>query len=251
MPVFVGTSGWQYASWKGNFYPAEVRKDHWLEEYAVRFSTVEVNNAFYRLPERSVFESWKERTPGDFVVAVKASRYLTHIKRLRDPREPVHRLMDRAELLGDKLGPVLLQLPPTLSVDLDALDETLKCFPAGVRVAVELRHPSWFVDSTAEVLQEHGAAYCLVDSPHLRTPEWRTADWGYVRFHEGRATPRPSYGRGALQRWATRLESMFGDGPDVYAYFNNDTGGCAPRNAATFVQLLRSIGLKAPTPEEP
>lgn len=249
MPVFVGTSGWQYDSWRGSFYPRDARKDEWLEAYARRFCTVEVNNAFYRLPERSTFQSWKERTPPGFIVAVKASRYLTHIKRLREPKEPVKRLMERAEMLGDKLGPVLLQLPPTLGIDVDALDETLSCFPEGVRVAVELRHPSWFVDSTAEILSKHGAAYCLADTPHLKAPHWRTADWGYVRFHEGQAKPRPSYGRTALQGWVRRLESLFGAGSDVYAYFNNDTGGCAPRNASTFVHLARSNGLEAPTPE--
>lgn len=248
MPVFVGTSGWQYASWKGNFYPADVAKSRWLEEYATHFTTVEVNNAFYRLPEQATFESWAKRTPAGFVVAVKASRYLTHIKRLRDPAEPVKRLLDRANALGAKLGPVLLQLPPTLGINLDALDETLACFPRGVRVAVEMRNPSWFVDSTAEVLAEHGAAYCLVDEPHHRAPYWQTADWGYVRFHEGTASPKPSYGRASLLRWATRLESMFGDKGDVYAYFNNDTGGWAPRNATTFANLLRSHGLDVPSP---
>src|SRR5690242_17699586 len=129
--MLIGTSGWQYRDWRGPFYPQELAQRRWLEHYAGVFGTVEVNNAFYRLPGRATFEAWRERTPEDFVVAVKASRYLTHVRRLRDPREPVERLMDRARGLGGRLGPVLLQLPPTMRVDVDALDATLAAFPAG------------------------------------------------------------------------------------------------------------------------
>ena len=140
--LLLGTSGWQYADWRGPFYPQKLPQRRWLEHYAQHFSTVEVNNAFYRLPERATFEAWRARTPAGFIVTVKASRYLTHIKRLRDPAEPVARLMERATGLGDRLGAVLLQLPPTLQADPPLLAETLKHFPDGVRVAVEPRHPS-------------------------------------------------------------------------------------------------------------
>jgi uncharacterized protein YecE (DUF72 family) len=203
-----------------------------------------VNNAFYRLPERATFETWAARTPADFTFAVKASRFLTHIKRLREPAEPVARLVDRLRGLGDKLGPVLLQLPPTLRSAPDVLDETLSHFPPDIRVAVELRHPSWFVDATATVLANHGAAFCLADSQGRRTPEWRTADWGYLRFHAGRATPAPCYGATALHSWADRLSNLFDGQEEVYVYFNNDPHGCAPRNAATFERLIarRSSG---------
>ena len=136
MPVLVGTSGWQYRDWRGRFYPQGLAQARWLEHYAERFATVESNNAFYRLPEPATFAAWAERTPPGFVMAVKASRYLTHIKRLRDPEEPVGRLMERARHLGAKLGPVLLQLPPTLRADPATLDRTLRAFPAGTRVAV-------------------------------------------------------------------------------------------------------------------
>lgn len=243
MAVMVGTSGWQYADWRGDFYPSEVPKSRWLEHYAEVFPTLEVNNAFYRLPERSVFESWYERTPPGFVMAVKASRYLTHIKRLHQPTEPVARLVDRASGLQEKLGPVLLQLPPTLRLDLGALEETLAAFPAGIRVAVEPRHPSWFVEETAELLSAHNAAHCLADSPRLRSPRWRTSDWGYLRLHEGRASPVPCYGVRALHAWAERLASLFDPADDIYVYFNNDPGGCAPRNAQTFQRILPSHGL--------
>ena len=160
MPVLVGTSGWQYRDWRGRFYPERLAQARWLEHYADRFATVESNNAFYRLPEPATFEGWAARTPPDFVMAVKASRYLTHIRRLRDPDAPVHRLLDHARRLGGKLGPVLLQLPPTLQFDGDALGQTLRAFPPAVRVAVEPRHESWFRDEVRDLLAEHGARRC-------------------------------------------------------------------------------------------
>lgn len=193
MTLFVGTSGWQYRDWRDVLYPADVPLRLWLEEYTAHFATVEINNAFYRLPTRENFEAWRGRVPGDFVVAVKASRYLTHIKRLKDPEEPVHRLMSHAAGLGDRLGPVLLQLPPTLRADPDLLDACLACFPSGTRIAVEPRHESWWASKTREVLESRGAALCWADvQARPVTPLWRTTDWGYVRFHEGRARPGPA-----------------------------------------------------------
>ena len=232
MPVLVGTSGWQYRDWRGRFYPQGLAQARWLEHYAERFATVESNNAFYQLPEAGTFAAWAERTPPGFVMAVKASRYLTHIKRLRDPEEPVGRLMERARHLGAKLGPVLLQLPPTL-----------RAFPAGTRVAVEPRHDSWWTDEVRDLLGERGAALCLADSPHRYTPVWRTADWTYLRLHEGAASPRPCYDRQALAAWAGRLAELMGPDADAYVYFNNDPGGCAVRDAVWFASEAAAAGL--------
>ena len=244
MPVLVGTSGWQYRHWRETFYPQGLAQARWLEHYAGCFDTVEVNNAFYRLPEASTFRAWAERTPLGFVVAVKASRYLTHVKRLQDPAEAVTRFVDRARHLGPKLGPVLVQLPPNLRADTGALASTLSCFPAGWRVAVEARHDSWFTEATFQLLEGHGAALCLADSPKRSTPVRRTAGWGYVRFHEGRATPRPCYGERALDTWARRLADQYGPDEDVYAFFNNDPRGCAVRDARLFALALARHGLK-------
>ncbi|KIF07136.1 histidine kinase, partial [Streptomyces sp. RSD-27] len=230
MPLHIGTSGWQYRDWRGPLYPEGLPQRLWLEEYARRFATVENNNAFYRLPEASVFASWRERTPEDFVMAVKASRYLTHLKRLHDPEEPVRRLLEHAEGLGPRLGPVLLQLPPNLRADPASLDACLDCFPRGVRVAVEPRHPSWWEAQTAlrAVLERHGSALCWADRwSRPVTPLWRTASWGYVRLHAGAASPLPRYGRRALDSWARRVADAWPDRADVYVYFNNDTGGAA------------------------
>src|SRR5437016_58508 len=243
MVVLIGTSGWQYRDWRGRFYPPDLPQRAWLEHYAACFATVEVNNAFYRLPEARTFSDWAGRTPDDFCVAVKASRYLTHVKRLQAPAEPVERFLSRARHLGAKLGPVLLQLPPNLQADLQALDDTLRQFPSGVRVAVELRHPSWFEAGTRALLEGHGAALCLADSPRRKTPLWRTAGWGYLRMHEGRATPHPCYGRRALATWAGKLADTWSDGEDVYVYFNNDTGACAVRDAGVMARELERAGL--------
>jgi uncharacterized protein YecE (DUF72 family) len=245
MTIHVGCSGWQYADWKGRFYPAGLAQTHWLEHYSEHFETVEINSAFYRLPEAGVFERWAASTPTDFVFSVKASRYLTHVRRLRDPSAPVQRLVERAGALGSKLGPVLLQLPPNLRIDVDALRATLEAFPSESRVAVEPRHPSWHCDEFFDLLCEFDASFCLSDKGGKRSPLRRTADWGYVRFHEGRASPPPCYGRAALSGWAARLADMWGADADVFVYFNNDHGGCAVRDAHRLALALDKVGLSA------
>ncbi|WP_037860559.1 DUF72 domain-containing protein [Streptomyces sp. NRRL S-340] len=253
MTLFVGTSGWQYKDWRGVLYPQGCPVRRWLEEYAAAFATVEVNNAFYRLPSRETFEAWRERLPPGFVVAVKASRFLTHVKRLKDPEEPVHRLMAHASGLGDRLGPVLLQLPPTLRADPGLLDACLACFPPGTRVAVEPRHESWWTPPVRTVLELRGAALCWADVlGRPVTPLWVTAGWGYVRFHQGRARQWPHYGRRSLESWADRVATAWpaGRDADVYAYFNNDPTGAAVRDAVVFAHVARRAGLTVTrTPE--
>lgn len=238
--LLVGTSGWQYKDWRGRFYPTGMPQRVWLEYFAEHFGTVEVNNAFYRLPERETFEQWRARTPADFCVAVKMSRYLTHIKRLRDAAEPVSRFLGRAEALGDRLGPVLLQLPPNLPAGADLLEDALEQFPASVRVAVEPRHRSWWTTEVRSMLERHHAALSWADRRGRPvTPLWRTAEWGYLRMHEGAARPRPRYGRAALVSWLDRVGEAFGnlDRDDVYVYFNNDHGGAAIVDANAFGDL--------------
>jgi uncharacterized protein YecE (DUF72 family) len=243
MPLLVGTSGWQYRDWVGVLYPPGLPQRAWLEHYATRYVTVESNAAFYRLPAYDTFASWRDRTPPGFVMAVKASRYLTHIRRLRDPEEPVQRMMSRAAALGDRLGPILLQLPPTLRADDGLLDACLACFPRGTRVAVEPRHPSWWTGEIRSVLERRAAALCWADRlSRPVTPLWRTTDWGYLRFHEGRASPHPRYGRAALARWAERIAQIWPAAADVFVYFNNDPGGAAVHDADTFARLAGAAG---------
>jgi uncharacterized protein YecE (DUF72 family) len=244
VPVLVATSGYQYRHWRGRFYPEKPRVKDDLAFFADHFQTVELNSPFYRLPGEDTFASWASRTPDDFVFAVKASRYLTHIKRLADPDEPVQRFLERASRLGSKLGPVLLQLPPTLKRDVDRLNATLAAFPKQVRLAVEFRHGSWYTDEVRDTLSEHGAALCLVDrGSRLVTPEWRTADWGYMRFHWGTAKPESCYGLAALAARARLIAELWRNDEDVHVYFNNDAHACALRDAIVFARFARRLGL--------
>jgi uncharacterized protein YecE (DUF72 family) len=253
MVVFVGTSGWHYADWRGHLYPPGLPQRSWLEYYSQQFETVECNAAFYRLPEYDVFAHWRTSTPPDFVMALKASRFLTHVRRLREPAEPVGRLLERAAGLGDRLGPVLLQLPPNLPAEFDRLDACLGCFPPGQRVAVELRHPSWWTDQTAAILRAHGAALCWADRFSRPVgPLWRTANWGYLRMHAGAAEPFPRYGRQALSAWVRRIADAWpvpehddrtADCAHVYVYFNNDLGGAALADAVRLARIARHAGL--------
>jgi uncharacterized protein YecE (DUF72 family) len=243
--VIIGTSGWQYRDWRGRLYPPRLAQKRWLEHYVEHFATVEINNAFYRLPEHATFVGWRERTPPDFRYAVKASRFLTHIKRLRDPAEPVARLMSRAAGLEHKLDVVLLQLPPTLQADAELLRECLAQFPAGVRVAVEPRHASWWTDEVRALLERYGAALCWADRAEQPiTPLWRTAGWGYLRLHTG--ADSWAYPAGTLRAWAERLADAHGPDDDQFVYFNNDPGGAAVTDAVTFADAVRSTG-RTPT----
>jgi len=245
MPLIIGTSGWQYRHWRETFYPRGVAQAKWLEYYAARFATVESNAVFYRLPEAHTFEQWAERTPSDFVMAVKASRYLTHVLRLTEPEDPVELLVERASRLGHKLGPILIQLPPSLHLELERLERTLDAFPDDWRVAVEFRHKSWFTDEVRVALDERNVALCLAYRRGPVTPLWRTADWTYLRFHIGLSTPRPCYGRASLDSWEERLSSEWQHDEDVYVYFNNDHRACALRDARQFALSGRRHGWTA------
>ena len=249
MTVLAGTSGWQYRDWRGAFYPPGVPQRRWLEHYAEQFPTVENNGAFYRLPRPQTFADWRARTPASFVMAVKASRYLTHIRRLREPAEPVGRLLAALAGLGDRLGPVLLQLPPTMQADPGLLDQCLREFQARaaavpglrdreLRVCVEFRHESWWTPEVRQLLTRHNAALGWTDRRgHPLGPLWRTADWGYLRFHEGAAAPWPRYGRQALRTWLGRIEDTWPPEADVFAYFNNDQHAAAPADALALTAL--------------
>lgn len=251
MPLWIGTSGWQYRHWRNRLYPAGLPTSAWLDRYVETFDTVELNVTFYRQPKPAVFEGWARRVPEEFLFAVKASRFLTHIKRLREPRDSVDRLMEGASRLGHHLGPILVQLPPDLQLEAERLAETLDAFPRGVRVTVEPRNRSWFSEPVMAVLEARGAALCWADRRGPLTPERSTADWGYVRFHGGRAHPRSCYGEEALQTWVDRVRAGWPPTADVFAYFNNDHNGCAPRDAGVFAELARHRGLEPTATPDP
>jgi uncharacterized protein YecE (DUF72 family) len=240
--VHVGTSGWQYEDWRGAFYPEGLPPRRWLEHYADSFSTVEVNNSFYRLPERDTFRRWREQTPAGFVVAVKASRFITHLKRLRDPQEPVALLWERASGLGDRLGPVLFQLPPRFPADVARLRDLLAALPARMRAAFEFRDRSWYTDEVFLSLDAARAALVWPDRPGTHATLPALGGWVYVRFHQGTASG-PGYRRDKLRRWASRIAAT--EASEAFLYFNNDQTGAAIRDARTMLELLRAEGLAA------
>ena len=238
--VRIGCPGWQHRHWKGDFYPADLPQTRWLEYYAARFDTVEINNSFYRLPESTTFAAWGRRVPRGFLYAVKASRYLTHMKKLKDPADPLERFFSRATHLGAAFGPVLYQLPPRWPFDRDRLETFVKALPRIRRHAIEFRDPSWYGDASLDLLRRHRVTLCLHDMAGSASPRIAIGPFVYVRFH-GTQKYGGRYGDDALDDWAEWLAMRAREGLRVYAYFNNDTGGHAPRDAA---RLRSAIALR-------
>ncbi len=244
-PVRIGCSGWNYAHWRERVYPKGLPARRWLEHYATLFDTVEVNNTFYRLPRREAVASWVEGSPPGFLFSVKTSRYLTHVKRLRDMDQGVARFYERIEPLtaSPKMGPVLWQLPPTFRRDDERLAQALERLPAG-RHCLEFRHESWFVPETYACLREHGVALVVGDHP---ARPWQahelTADWTFVRFHYGSRGRNGNYSERELDEWAERIKA-WRRRVDVFAYFNNDWEGYAVRNGLGLGTRL-GVGMKS------
>ena len=240
--VRIGCSGWNYDHWRnGVFYAPRLPANEWLRVYAKRFETVEVNATFYRLPRRDTVARWVVQSPADFTFAVKVSRYLTHIVRLRDTAKHLALLLDRIEPLvrSPKLGALLWQLPPTFARDDERLAASLADFPPHLRHAIEFRHESWFADEVLELLRRHGVALVIADGPKVRRFQRHelTADFAFVRLHHGARGRRGNYSETELEEWADRIDGWAANG-DVYAYFNNDWEGFAPANAAALRALV-------------
>jgi uncharacterized protein YecE (DUF72 family) len=213
-------------------------RTRWFEHYASLFDTVEINNTFYRLPEEATFAAWAARAPAGFTYAVKASRFLTHMKKLKDPEEPLDRLFSRMRPLGRHLGPVLYQLPPAWKLDRSRLEHFLQALPARVQHVLEFRDPSWYHDDVLEMLERSGVSLCLHDMPGSATGRLRVGPIVYVRYHGASGHYSGDYARERLEGWAAWLRTARVAGADVYAYFNNDVGGHAPRNATMLRRLM-------------
>lgn len=235
--VLIGTSGWVYAHWRNRFYPKGLPQTRWLEYYTQHFVTVEINNSFYRLPSKEAFEAWRKRTPEDFVFAVKASRYITHLKRLRDTKPSLDLFMERAMHLGSKLGPVLFQLPPRFRVNLELLESFLKVLPKGIRPVMEFRDTSWHVRPVYDLLNRYGVAYCIMVSPELKRELIVTARALYIRFHSPGGI-RPGFGRRRLRQWAEHIQTLMRNADQGWVYFNNDGQGAAIDDARILRGLL-------------
>lgn len=236
--IWIGTSGYVYRHWrKGVFYPSGLPAREELAYYASRFPTVELNNPFYRLPTAQMFHRWQEITPDAFQIAVKASRYITHVKRLRNASEEVALFMGRADHLGSKLGPVLFQLPPNQQLDISRLEQFLSLLPSGHRWVLEFRHPSWHTQAVYRLLAAHTAALCIPVGGGLQPDRITTAPFTYLRMHRGQE-PGGGFKGDELKTWAAQIQALSGAGKDVYVYFNNDWEGFAIRDAMTLRELL-------------
>lgn len=238
--AFIGTSGFSYKHWGDEvFYPRGLSQGKWFTYYASCFDTVEINSTFYRLPKITVFQNWYKKAPKDFVFVLKGSRSLTHLKKFKDPKEPWNIFYQRAQVLKEKLGPILFQTPPSWKKDPKRLEDFLRIVPKSLRLAFEFRHPSWFEEEVYRILQKFNACLCFVSSPHWPTARVPTADFVYVRFHGEEGLYSSSYSAERLEEWAKRFRNWIKEGRDVYAFFNNDALGYAPANAKKLREFLK------------
>lgn len=237
--VRIGTSGWTYPHWRGNFYPTSLAQRGWLGYYAKRLNSVEINASFYRLPASGTLRDWVSAVPDDFVFAMKASRYLTHMRKLREAGEGLDRLMSAAETLGGRLGPILFQLPPHWHANPERLAAFVGALPRRHRYAFELRDSTWWCEEVFTVLRERGAALVWFDLERTRSPEVDCADFRYVRWHgPAEAAYRGRYGRNRLRPLARRADAWKKAGQDVYVYFDNDEAGYAAADALALREML-------------
>jgi len=236
--VRIGTSGWHYKHWLGLFYPEKLPAGEMLAFYGRHFDTVELNNTFYHLPSPSTFDSWREGSPEKFLFAVKGSRFITHMKKLKDPVSSTKKFFAGAERLQSKLGPILFQLPPRWHLDLQRLAQFLEALPKENRYAFEFRDQSWHVPEVYQLLHRRNAAFCIYDFSGTPTPLEITARFAYLRFHG--AGYSGSYSSRALRTWAERIRKWRDERLDVYAYFNNDIGGHAITNAQQLKEMLEA-----------
>jgi uncharacterized protein YecE (DUF72 family) len=230
MRTLVGTSGYSYPAWKGRFYPKDLPAKKFLQFYASRFSTVEINNTFYKMPSAELVQSWADEAPANFTFAVKAPQRITHQKRLKECEEPLQALSDAIERLGGKLGPILFQLPPNFKKDVPRLQAFLTAKPKRWRAAFEFRHASWFADDTYDVLRAAGVALCIADTEDLSTPVVATAKWGYLRLR------REDYVKADIRKWAKQISTQPWD--NAFVYFKHEDKAKGPGYASLLMPLL-------------
>jgi uncharacterized protein YecE (DUF72 family) len=239
--VHIGTSGWHYKHWRGSFYPEKCPASQMLAFYLQHFDTVEINNSFYRLPDPSALACWRGSTPANFVFAVKASRFITHNKKLKDPENALQNFLPRAQVLGKKLGPILFQLPPSWKVNAARLEAFLRTLPRRHRYAFEFREPSWHKPEILSLLRRYNAAYCIYELAGYHTPFAITADFAYVRLHGPGGKYQGSYTQKKLDEWAGRIAQWQRSLRAVYVYFDNDQAGYAAQNALELKRMTEAM----------
>lgn len=237
-PIHIGTSGWHYKHWRGPFYPENTSPRQFLEYYIEHFHTAEINNTFYQLPKKETFIHWRDAVPNGFVFSVKGSRYITHMKKLKDPLESLSKFMERVNVLEEKLGPILFQLPPNWNLNLERLKAFLDALPSDVQYAFEFRDQRWFTDQTEKALAEKGAAFCIYEIDQRQSPQPVTADFTYVRLHGPQGAYQGKYDTDTLAGWAGKLVSWSGEGKEVFCYFDNDEKGYAAQNALQLKEMV-------------
>jgi uncharacterized protein YecE (DUF72 family) len=235
--LFIGTSGFYYNHWLGNFYPDDLKKKDWFYYYMEHFNTLELNASFYRLPKHSTFEGWRKKAPDDFIFSVKASRYITHIKKLNETQDALSNLFERLDLLEEKLGAVLFQLPPSFKYNSERFKDFLDSLPSGYRFTFEFRNHSWYNQEVYDLLNEHNHAFCIYELEYHMSPIISTADWAYIRLHGPEGKYQGYYKDGAMEWWAKKLKEWQRQNKDVYIYFDNDQNGNAAFNAKKLQDL--------------
>jgi len=241
---YIGCSGWHYDHWRGLCYPEGLPKPKWLQFYAQQFATVELNNSFYRLPSEKAFTAWRESTPDNFIFAVKVSRFITHIKRLKNLDSAVENFLSRACLLKKKLGPLLYQLPPNMKRNDEVLENLLSSLPQKYHHVFEFRHESWIDDSVFHILQQYNAGLCVFDMPGFTCPLVATSDFAYIRFHGSESLYSSCYSDEELSQWAQRIAHLGRDLKAIYIYFNNDAEAFAVENAVTLKDFLTQEAIR-------
>ena len=234
---YIGTSGWHYEHWKDIFYH-DLKTVKWLNYYSVHFDTVELNNSFYHLPTEKAFKHWHDSVPENFIFSVKVSRYITHIKRLKNSNEAMDKFLSRAGFLDDKLGVLLYQLPPQMKLNLERLEEFLAYLPASLQHVFEFRNESWIVGPTFDLLRKYHAGFCIFNMPGYSSPLITTSGFSYIRFHGSEGLYSSNYSNIELKKWAKDIKKLSADLESVYIYFNNDAGAYAIDNAQMLKRLL-------------
>lgn len=235
---YIGCSGWHYDHWRVLYYPEGLAKPKWLQFYATQFTTVELNNSFYHLPSEKAFTAWRESSPDNFVFAVKVSRFITHIKRLRNLGSAVENFLSRACFLENKLGPLLYQLPPNMKRNDEVLENFLSSLPQKYQHVFEFRHESWIEDSVFRILQQYNTGLCVFDMPGFTCPLVATSDFAYIRFHGSEGLYSSCYSDEELSQWASKIAQLGKEVKAVYIYFNNDAEAFAVRNALTLAEFI-------------